>query len=108
MDPVIWENTPDDVLRIIATFSGIDIRRALGFGHLRIPLPVTDFELSTPRTRITYREGSTIVNFTDGDLYCVFFSRYRRELRYTWRFGRMMYNFEDGKTSVYDCLVGLQ
>lgn len=101
-----WENTPDDVLRIIATFSGIDIRRALGFGQLRIPLPVTDFELSTPR--ITHKDEQVVVNFTNGDVYGVFFSRYRRELRYIWRFGRMMYKFEDGKTSEYDCLVGPQ
>lgn len=102
MDPTVWENTPDDVLRIIASFSCIDTRRALGFGHLRIPLAVTDFELSTPRTRITYRDGSTIVNFTNGAVYCVMFSRYRRELRYNWRFGSMTYTFEDGKTSLYD------
>jgi hypothetical protein len=107
MDPV-WENLPTDMLKIIATHSDIDTRRALGFGHLRVPLPVTDFALSTPRTRITSRDGSTLVNFTNGDVYCVFYSSRRRELRYTWRFGRMMYNFEDGKTSTYDCLVGLQ
>jgi hypothetical protein len=104
MDPTIWENTPDDLLRIIATFSGIDIRRALGFGQLRIPLPVTDFELSTPRTRITSRDEHTVVNFTNGDVYGVFFSKYRRELRYTWRFGPRMYTFSDGETKLQNIM----
>lgn len=105
MDP-IWADTPPDMLRIIARHSDIDTRRALGFGHLRVPLPVTDFALPTPR--VTYRDGSTLVNFTNGNVYCVFFPRRQRELIYHWRFGSMTYKFEDGKTSKYDYFTGHQ
>ena len=96
MDPV-WQNTPDDILRIIAIHSDIDTRRALGFGHLRIPLPVTDFSLPiAPRVIISFKEGCTLVNFEDAS-YAVKYNRLG--IRHLWRFGPRLYDFASGKTT---------
>lgn len=96
MDPV-WQNTPYDIIRIIAFHSDIDTRRAMGFRPLKLPL--SDIALPLGRINVETEPGSsaTIVNVSFENAGIHFYKIIARTIKEDWDTCAWYFNQSQGK-----------